>query len=81
MAIVTLGGMGDMTPAMQNIIRKAAGGTARARSKKRKKASSSRKKKVAAKPVSKRASKRPARLVKGSAAAKRYMASIRAKRK
>lgn len=31
--------------------------------------------------TAKRASKRPARLVKGSAAAKRYMASIRRKRK
>ena len=31
--------------------------------------------------AAKRASKRPARLVKGSAAAKRYMASIRRKRK
>lgn len=49
-------------------------GTRRASSTRRKKRASSTRR-------VKRASKRPARLVKGSAAAKRYMASIRRKRR
>lgn len=79
MGIVTIGGMGQMTPAMQQMIRGHAVGTARASGKKR---SKGRKKKAAAPRAKKSAgSKRPARLVKGSAAAKKYMASIRRKRK
>lgn len=77
--MIKIGGFGQMTPAMQQTIRGALG-TARASTKKR---SKGRKKKAAAKPASRkrRATKKPSRLVKGSAAAKAYMAKIRAKRK
>jgi hypothetical protein len=80
--LVSLGGMGQMTPAMQNTIRKNAVGTARASGKKR---SSSRKKKSAAPRARKAKSSKKngtaKRLVKGSAEAKRYMAKIRKMRK
>lgn len=82
MGIVTIGGMGQMTPAMQQTIRKVSGGTARASGPKR---SRGRKKKRAAPRAKKRTTKRTSgkkkRLVKGSAAAKAYMAKIRRKRK
>jgi len=81
--LVSLGGMGQMTPAMQNTIRKNALGTARASGRK---VGRSRKKKSAA-PRAKKAAgrskvgKAAKRLVKGSAAAKAYMKKIRNMRK
>ena len=82
MAIVSIGGMGQMTPTQQNTIRRAAGGTARASGPKR---SRGRKKKAAAPRARKASGKRKSslakRLVKGSAAAKAYMAKIRKMRK
>lgn len=72
-------GWGSMTAATQNTIRKAIGGAVRSGVRKVK-----RKVKSTAKRVTKRAAKRSgkaARLVKGSAAAKRYMAKIRKLRK
>lgn len=67
------GGQGQQTTANQLVGMR----TARAAPKRRRKTKAKR-----AAPKRKRASsKRPARLVKGSAAAKRYMASIRRKRK
>jgi hypothetical protein len=78
-------GWSQQTPAVQTIIR---GGLAvgRAlrrtrRSKRSKAASPGKKRKKRAGSSSKRASSKPARLVKGSAAAKAYMAKIRKKRK
>lgn len=71
-------GLGQQTPATLQTVRQAFG-TARASGKKR---SKGRKKKAAAPRAKKaRKSKRPARLVKGSAEAKRYMASIRKKKR
>lgn len=72
-------GWGQMTAATQNTIRKAIGSATRSGVRRVK-----RKLKGAAKRVTKRAAKRggkAARLVKGSAAAKRYMAKIRKLRK
>ncbi len=78
-------GWSQGTPAMQTIMR-AGLGAARAlrrtrRSKRSKAASPSKRRKKRAGSSSKRASSKPARLVKGSAAAKAYMAKIRKKRK
>jgi hypothetical protein len=91
MALIPIQGMGQMTPAQQNTIRKAAGGTARASGRKRskgrkrtrsKKRAAPRAKKRSTKRATKRSSgKRGSRLVKGSAAAKAYMKKIRGKRK
>lgn len=80
--LVSLGGMGQMTPAQQNTIRKHANGTARA-------SRTNSKKRARKKPVARRAKKAAKRsgsakakkLVKGSAAAKAYMAKIRKMRK
>lgn len=68
---------GQQTKAAQAMASKRSGRVGGRRSAKRRKAAR------AAAPARKRraSSKRPARLVKGSAAAKRYMASIRRKRK
>jgi hypothetical protein len=74
-------GIGQMTPAAQSVLQRA-GGVARStrmggrRRKKKAAASGARKRK---RKSSK--SKKPARLVKGSKAAKAYMAKIRRKRK
>lgn len=73
-------GFAQQTPATQALFQRASGrsaGTTRRRKRrtKAKRAAAPRKRTRRAK------SKRPARLVKGSAAAKRYMASIRRKRK
>jgi hypothetical protein len=74
-------GMNQQTPAVIHLIRTAVGRVARSGTKRRRKGS--KKKHVArrARGKSTRRTKRPARLVKGSAAAKRYMASIRRKRR
>jgi len=81
MSIFSIGGVGQMTPAMQNTVRKAAAGTARAYV--RKKARKSKKVRRVAKAVRKvkRVAKSAKKLVKGSAAAKAYMAKIRKMRK
>jgi Tfp pilus assembly major pilin PilA len=80
--LVALGGMGQMTPAMQNTIRKNAVGTARASGRKVRR---NRKKKSAAPRARKAKSAKKngmaKRLVKGSAAAKAYMKKIRNMRK
>ena len=68
---------GQATPSMQMAAGMVKGRKKKRASSKRKKASA-KKKRVAAKSVAKRAGKR---LVKGSAAAKAYMAKIRKKRK
>lgn len=72
-------GFAQQTPATQAMFQRAGRGPARTTRRKRrtkaKRAAAPRKRTRRAK------SKRPARLVKGSAAAKRYMASIRRKRK
>lgn len=77
-------GWSQQTPAVQTLLSQAFGTVKRAGTKKRrKKATSTRSRKRSAS-SRKRASssrKKPARLVKGSAAAKRYMASIRKKRR
>lgn len=67
------GGQGQQTTANQLVgVRSSAAAPRRRRKKTVKRAAASRRRKNG---------KRPARLVKGSAAAKRYMASIRRKRK
>ncbi len=74
-------GAAQQTTAAQLVLgrvaRNGSGPRRRSRTSSRRKASQVRK----AAPARRRASKRPARLVKGSAAAKRYMASIRRKRR
>lgn len=73
-------GFAQQTPATQALFQRAGrNGGLRSAAKRRRKS----KKKAAAAPRRRRRAngKRPARLVKGSAAAKRYMASIRRKRK
>lgn len=73
-------GQGQQTHANQLV--PAAAGMTRAPRKRRKKSSTrSSTRKRSTRKRSTRKSKRPARLVKGSAAAKRYMAKIRRKRK
>jgi hypothetical protein len=74
-------GIGQMTPAAQSVLQRAGGGMRgrsngpkRRRTKKKAAASGARKRKRSR-------SKKPARLVKGSKAAKAYMAKIRRKRK
>lgn len=77
MPIVGIGGLSQMTPAQQMVVRQAAGGTARASGKKVRR---SRKKKAAApraKKAKARTKKKSKKLVKGSAEAKRRMAMIR----
>jgi hypothetical protein len=80
-------GSSHKTPAGQNLIRLATGGTKGTHRKKKKAAGVSapahkkRKKTAAATTSKKRRKTGKGHLVKGSAAAKKYMASIRAKRK
>jgi len=76
--MATQQGWSQQTPAIINTIRSAFGATRRsgARRRKRKAAKSTTRRKK-----SSRKAKRPARMVKGSLAARRYMASIRKKRK
>lgn len=71
-------GMSDSTPAARAVFAKALGGRTvrKARRKAKKAVRAVRRARAATGRV-----KRPARLVKGSAAAKRYMASIRRKRR
>lgn len=79
-------GMSQQTPAVLSILRSASAGSASRRSftarKSSKRKSSSKKTRTKSAKSSRSGSKkkRAARLVKGSAAAKRYMASIRKKR-
>jgi len=70
-------GVRQQTPATRFMLAKLAGSRGGKRSAKRRK----KKAKAAARRPRARKAKRPARLVKGSLAAKRYMASIRKKRK
>lgn len=79
MAQLVFYGMSDSTPAARAVFAQALG--RRTSSRKRRKASRVAKSARKATRRVKRAAKRPARLVKGSAAAKRYMASIRKKRR
>lgn len=81
-------GWAQQTPAVQTMLSAAMGGmrrapsrtvSARKKAKRRKANASARGARRSARNSS--SGKRPARLVKGSAAAKRYMASIRKKRK
>ena len=77
-------GMGQGTAAMQSLYRLGLGVRSATRSLKRrsrKRASSTGKRKSRKASSASRKSSRPARLVKGSAAAKAYMAKIRKKRK
>lgn len=67
-------GFAQQTPAAQRAMRIGGNGTGRRRKRRAKKVAGARRRK-------RRSSKKPARLVKGSAAAKRYMASIRRKRR
>lgn len=77
--IIPQQGWSQMTPATQNTIRKAAGGTARASgSKRRKKRSKGSKSGTKKKRAATRASGN--KFVKGSAAAKAHMAKLRRKR-
>lgn len=75
-------GFAQQTAATQELFRRAGrlGGKTTQRRRKRKSAGAKKKRAVRAKART-RNSKKPARLVKGSAAAKRYMASIRRKRR
>lgn len=83
MALIPMQGVGQMTPAQQNTIRKAAGGTARASARKRKRSKKAGSVKRAVKRAVKRVAKSAGRkaLKKGSAAAKAYMAKLRKMRK
>lgn len=69
-------GMSQQTPAVQNMLRVL--GAKRSNGKKRTRKASAKKTTTRKK---RKSSSKPARLVKGSAAAKRYMAKIRKKRK
>jgi hypothetical protein len=76
--------MANMTPAQQALYRMAAGGsrsTARRKRRSTKTKTMRRRKSRPAATAKRRKRGKRARLVKGSAAAKRYMASIRRKRK
>lgn len=79
MAQLVFYGMSDSTPANRAVFAQALGRRTTTR-KRRKSARPIKSARKATRRV-KRAAKRPARLVKGSAAAKRYMASIRRKRR
>jgi len=78
-------GFNQATPAMQSVLRSALGGSMRSatrgsRSKKRRKATSTsrvRRKKSSIGSSARRATRKAARFVKGSAAAKRHMAKLR----
>jgi len=72
-------GVGQQTRAAQIIIGGAAGNGMQRRKVRRKKPRAAARK--TARATAKRSTRKTARLVKGSAAAKRYMASIRRKRK
>jgi len=82
-------GFAQQTPATQRLFSQAAGrrGGQTTQRRRRRKARAAamprrrRRRSAAAAPRRRRSSRRPARLVKGSAAAKRYMASIRRKRR
>lgn len=76
-------GFAQQTPATQALFQRAGriGGKRSAAKRKRKKSAKKRVARAAPKRRRRAKSKRPARLVKGSAAAKRYMASIRKRRK
>jgi len=73
-------GFAQQTPATQALFQRSGrvGGQRSAAKRRRKRAKTAR---PAARKTAKRRTARPARLVKGSAAAKRYMASIRRKRR
>lgn len=80
------GGFSQATPAAQMMqlgagLGRAAPATRRRRKKKATATTTRRRKKTTARRTTKRTTKRPARLVKGSAAAKAYMAKIRRKRR
>lgn len=81
MAVVQQG-VNQQTPAAQSVWRTAGGsrGSSNGGRRKRKK-KATRSKRTASTRRASSSKKRPARLVKGSLAAKRYMASIRRKRK
>ena len=86
MPLLTLQGVGQMSPAQQHTLRKALGGTARASGRKRSKGSKKRSTKSTVKRRSRSASSGSRGrgrkvLKKGSAAAKAYMAKIRKMRK
>jgi hypothetical protein len=68
-------GWNQATAAMQTTMARGVGGRAAAPRRRKAKAAAAPKRRASA-----RKTKRPARLVKGSAAAKRYMASIRKRR-
>jgi hypothetical protein len=68
-------GWNQATAAMQTTMARGVGGTRAAPRRRKAKAAAAPKRRASA-----RKTKRPARLVKGSAAAKRYMASIRKRR-
>lgn len=72
-------GWNQQTPAVQTMIAQAFGTAKRATSTKRRKKAT--KKAAPRRKASAKRKAKPARLVKGSAAAKRYMASIRKKRR
>lgn len=76
-------GFAQQTAATQELFRAAGMKGGRTTQRRRRKAKATRKKRAvrATKKRTRRSSKRPARLVKGSAAAKRYMAKIRRKRR
>lgn len=75
-------GWSQQTPAVQTMLQQAFGTVRRTASRKRRKtATRAKSKRSPARRASSKKRSKPARMVKGSAAAKRYMASIRKKRK
>lgn len=74
-------GWSQQTPAVQTMLQQAFGTVRRTASRKRRKKATKSAAPRRRKASGSRKAKRPARMVKGSAAAKRYMASIRKKRK
>jgi len=73
--------MGDVTPATRNTVGRALGRRRAPTRRRRKRSSNSSRSPKRKRATGRRSGKRRGRLVKGSAAAKRYMASIRKKRR
>lgn len=81
MAALIQQGVSQQTPAAQNVWRTTGGNSGPRRKRRKKRASSKATGRSNGKRRASSSSRKPARLVKGSAAAKAYMAKIRRKRK
>lgn len=81
MGIIWNSGLQQQTQAVQMAFRQQMGRSGRATRKRGKRRAAAPKRKASSKSKVKRVAKKAARFVKGSAAAKRYMASLRRKKK